>query len=81
MLAIRSHWGIEQDVHWVVDMSFDEATLREENAPEAMAITQQLALDLFKLQKNTMKRQSLKGLKLMAGSDPSILMAILTQKF
>ena len=34
--AIRSHWGIENSVHWVLDIAFNEDhhRLRKDNGPE-----------------------------------------------
>ncbi len=44
--AIRSHWGIENRVHWVLDVSFreDESRVRTGNAPENLAIVRHMAL-------------------------------------
>jgi predicted transposase YbfD/YdcC len=40
LAIIRSHWGIENRVHWILDMSFgeDQSKIRKENAPQNMAI-------------------------------------------
>lgn len=47
---IRSHWGIENSVHWIMDHTFrdDESTLRRGNAPANMAIMKHFALNLLK---------------------------------
>lgn len=82
--AIRSHWMIENGLHWVLDMSFNEdyCRIRKGNAPFVVAIIRHFALNL--LQKNQPKRQSIKGYrkicawndneltKLIAKSTPSI---------
>ena len=46
--AIRSHWAIENSLHWILDMSFNEdySRIRKENAPHVMAIFRHVALDL-----------------------------------
>ena len=47
--AIRSHWAIENSLHWVLDMSFNEdySRIRKENAPYIMAIIRHMALNLL----------------------------------
>lgn len=81
--AIRAHWAIENNLHWVLDMSFgeDQSRIRKENAPQVMAIIRHMALNLLQLTKDTMKRQSIKRLRKMAGWDDNILSNILSQKF
>ncbi len=77
---IRSHWAIENSLHWVLDMSFndDQSRIRKENAPENMAIIKHIALNMIrKIQK---KRQSIKGLRKKAGWDNQVLNHILQQK-
>jgi predicted transposase YbfD/YdcC len=87
MLAmIRSHWGIENGVHWILDMSFgeDQSRIRKENAPQNMAIIRHIALNLLKMTKKNndqFKRASIKGLRKMAGWDSSMLNCILSQNF
>jgi predicted transposase YbfD/YdcC len=87
MLAmIRSHWGIENGVHWILDMSFgeDQSRIRKENAPQNMAIIRHMALNLLKITKKNndqFKRTSIKGLRKMAGWDSSMLNCILSQSF
>lgn len=80
---IRSHWLIENSLHWVLDMSFgeDQSRIRKNNAPQAMAIIRHMALNLLQLQKAQMKRQSIKRLRKMAGWDGAILASIITQRF
>jgi predicted transposase YbfD/YdcC len=81
--AIRSHWAIENSLHWVLDMSFgdDSSRIRKDNAPHIMAIIRHMALNLLQLTKDKMKRQSIKRLRKMAGWSHEILSSILTQKF
>lgn len=81
--VVRSHWAIENNLHWVLDMSFgeDQSRIRKENAPQVMAIIRHMALNLLQLTKDNMKRQSIKRLRKMAGWDDNILSNILTQKF
>jgi hypothetical protein len=64
-------------------MSFGEnqSRIRKENSPQVMAIIRHMALNLLQLTKDSMKRQSIKRLRKMAGWDDNILSNILSQKF
>ena len=48
---IRRHWGIENRLHWVRDVVFDEDRhqLRTRNGPEIMAALRNLAISLIRL--------------------------------
>src|SRR5438046_4722576 len=51
VLAItRSHWGIENQLHWVLDVVFDEdrARNRKDNGPGNLAILRKLALNMLR---------------------------------
>ena len=71
--SIRSHWAIENTLHWVLDMSFNEdySRIRKGNAPYAMAIIRHVAINLLQLAKT--KRQSIKRLRKMCGWDDNTL--------
>ncbi len=47
--AVRGHWAIENSLHWVLDVSFDEdrARNRRDNGPENLAILRRLTLNLI----------------------------------
>lgn len=78
--AIRSHWGIENSLHWVLDMSFgdDQSRIRKGNAPENITVIKHLALNL--LTKAREKRQSIKRLRKTAGWDDHTLRKIINYK-
>ncbi|MGC9458107.1 MAG: ISAs1 family transposase [Halothiobacillaceae bacterium] len=48
--AARAHWAIENSLHWVLDVSFDEdqARSRADNGPENLAILRRLTLNLLR---------------------------------
>jgi predicted transposase YbfD/YdcC len=74
--AIRGHWGIENSLHWVLDIAFreDESRIRKDHAPENFAILRHLALNM--LRKEPSKR-SIKRKRLRAGWDNEYLASIL----
>lgn len=78
--AVRGHWGIENSLHWVLDMSFgeDQSRIRQHNAPHNMAVMRHVALNM--IQKAKTKRQSIKRLRKMAGWDDQVLENILHQQ-
>jgi predicted transposase YbfD/YdcC len=66
--AVRSHWGIENSLHWVLDVVFKEdyCRKREKNAAENFNIIRKMALNIVRANKND-KRRSIKGARLSAG--------------
>ena len=53
----RSHWHIENKLHWVLDMNFleDQSRVRKDNAPENMAIARHVALNMINSFKKSQK--------------------------
>ncbi len=76
-IAIRSHWGIENKVHWILDVTFrkDDCRKRKGNVAENFAVVRHVALNLLKNEK-TLKR-SIKGKRLKAGWDNTYLAKVL----
>lgn len=77
---IRSHWAIENSLHWILDMSFfdDQSRIRKGNAPHAMAILRHVAYNL--LQQVKRGKQSIKSMRKMCGWDESFLEKVISQK-
>lgn len=75
--AIRSHWGIENSLHWTLDVTFseDNSRIRRDNSPENFALLRRLALNLLK-QETTFKG-SLKMKRYRAAMDNNYLTKIL----
>jgi predicted transposase YbfD/YdcC len=81
--AIRQHWGVENKLHWVLDISFgdDQSRIRKGNAPRNMAIIKKTVLNLLNVVKKASPRLSLKRMRKMAGWDNTFLEKILTAQF
>ncbi|MCA1704743.1 MAG: ISAs1 family transposase [Actinobacteria bacterium] len=76
--AVRSHWGIENQVHYVLDVAFreDQSRIRVGYAAENFAVLRHIALNLLRQQ--TVKRKSIKGRRLKAAWDTDFLLQVLT---
>lgn len=75
--AIRSHWGIENSLHWTLDVTFseDKSRIRKDNSPENFALLRRLAINLLKQEKGF--KGSLKMKRYLAGMDNNYLVQIL----
>lgn len=76
--AVRGHWGIENKVHWVLDVSFreDDCRGRVGNAPQNLAPVRHLSLNLLRQEQSL--KVGIKNKRLRAGWDPDYLERILT---
>lgn len=79
--AVRTHWSIENELHWVLDIAFreDESRLRKDYGPENFAVLRHIALNLVKQEKT--QKASVKGKRLKAGWDEDYLLKILSGLF
>jgi predicted transposase YbfD/YdcC len=77
---IRDHWGIENSLHWILDVCFreDEQRHRAGNSAENLAWIRKLALCLLKAEKNS-KGKSIHRRRLLAGWKNEYLMSVLAQ--
>lgn len=76
--TIRTHWGIENKVHWVLDVAFreDDCRIRKGNGAENFAVLRHIALNLLRREKTS--KGSLKGRRKKAGWDNDYLLKVLT---
>jgi len=79
--AIRSHWSVENQLHWVLDVTFneDKSRIRKRNGPENMAIVKHVVLNLLRL--NNDHKTSLKRRRRRAIYKDEYLEQILKIKF
>jgi predicted transposase YbfD/YdcC len=75
--AVRGHWGVENKLHWVMDVCFreDQSRAREGYAAENLATLRRLALNLLKREKT--KKRGIRGKMLNAGWDHPYLLRLL----
>ena len=75
--AIRGHWGIENSLHWVLDVVFreDESRHHAGNSGENLALLRRLAIGLLKQEKSS--NDSLKTKRLRCGWDDGYLAKVL----
>jgi len=75
--AVRGHWGVENSLHWCLDvqMGEDQSRARTGHAAENLATLRRLALNLLKRDKT--KKRGLRGKQLNAGWDHTYLLRLL----
>ncbi len=78
LAAIRSHWTVENQLHWVLDVVFDEdrSRARKDNAPLNLAVLRRIALNIVR---SNREKGSLRGKIKRAGWDNSFLANLLAQ--
>lgn len=73
---IRNHWGIENSLHWVLDVSFreDDSRTRAGHAAANLGLLRRVAVSLLK---RTKTKGSIKARRMKAGWDDSYLLLVL----
>jgi len=77
LAAARAHWGIENELHWVLDVAYreDDSRIRVDNAAENFSVLRQLTANLLK--RATSIKVGIKNKRLRAGWDDAFLLAVL----
>lgn len=76
--AIRCHWSIENNLHWVLDLVFreDEGRIRKENSSQNIGVLRNIALNILKQDPS---KGSLKQKRYRAALDDTFLLQLLVQ--
>ena len=77
---IRSHWGVENKLHWTLDVAFSEdaSRKRNNNAAQNYSILLKIALNLLRNEKS--EKQGIAGKRLKAGWNEKYLLKVLEIK-
>ena len=77
MAAVRSHWSVENNLHWVLDIDFreDESRIRKGHGPENMAVFRQMAVNV--LNQDSTEKFGVQNKRIMALADEDYLEQLL----
>ena len=75
--SVRSHWGIENSLHWVLDVALreDDCRIRKDNAPQNFAVLRHIAVNAVGKEKS--QKLGIKNKQVCAGWDNEYLEKIL----
>jgi predicted transposase YbfD/YdcC len=78
-VSVRSHWGIENGLHWMLDVCFheDQSRIRNGKAAQNFSTLRKISLSLLKNAKKYSK-VGISGMRLRAGWDNDFLIKVLT---
>lgn len=78
LYAARTYWGIENKLHWILDLAFreDESRVRKGNGPQNFALLRHIALNL--LRREDTGKISIRAKRKWAGWDNDYLLKVLT---
>ena len=77
LAAIRSHWSVENSLHWTLDVSFreDQCRIRKDHGPQNINTLRQIGHNLLK--NETALKVGIQGKRLNAGWDEDYLLKVL----
>lgn len=77
--AVKTHWAVENSLHWSLDMSFreDECRIRRDNGAEFFAVIRRLAINVIK--KDSSKKAGIHRKQRMAAMSTDYAMHLLSQ--
>jgi predicted transposase YbfD/YdcC len=76
--AVRQHWGVENQLHWVLDVSFaeDASRIRKDKGAQTFSVLRHMALNL--LRRESQHKRGIKARRKRAGWDRDYLLQVLT---
>jgi predicted transposase YbfD/YdcC len=76
--SIRGHWGIENRLHWLLDMTFqeDQSRIRKGHGAENYSRLRRIALNLLRREKTV--KASIRGKRKLGGWDHDFLLQLIT---
>lgn len=79
--AVRGHWGIENSLHWILDVAMreDKSRIRKDNAPANFAMLRHIAVNI--LRQNKSKKFGVRSKQFLAAIDESYMNEILEMMF
>ena len=79
--AVRGHWSIENNLHWVLNVAFqeDESRVRKDHGPENLGLVRRIALSLLK-RAPTKKKVGLACKRKQAGWNDDFLVQVILGK-
>ncbi len=78
-VAARAHWGVENQLHWILDVSFGEDgnTIRKDNAPQNLWRLKKIVLNMVRLDTTNKTKASLRLKRKAAAWDDDLRMNML----
>lgn len=75
--SIRSHWGIENSLHWILDVALreDDCRIRKDNATQNLTVLRQIAVNLLTQEKRV--KRGIKNKQFLAAMDNNYLAKVL----
>lgn len=77
--AVRQHWGIENRLHWCLDVTYNEdaSRIRKDHGPQNMTVLRRLAVNLLRQIELGPKKVSLRGRLIMANHNSAFMLKAL----
>ena len=75
--SVRSHWSVENSLHWVLDVAFceDDCRIRKDNAPQNFSVLRHIAVNLLGKEKSS--KLGVKNKQFLAAMDNDYLIKVL----
>lgn len=79
--SVRGHWGIENSLHWILDVAMreDKSRIRKDNAPANFAMLRHIAVNV--LRQNKSRKFGVRSKQFLAAIDESYMNEILETMF